>query len=59
MKFQTTQHVAKKSFQNSCTFDMGLSDFHKMVTSVLKSTFNKQKGKFHIETAKTSTMILS
>ena len=32
-----------KSFQNSCTFETGLSDFHKMTLTVLKSSFAKQK----------------
>ena len=31
------------SFQNSCTFEIGLSDFHKMTLTVLKSSFVKQK----------------
>ena len=31
------------SFQNSCTFETGLSDFHKMILTVLKSSFVKQK----------------
>ena len=32
-----------RSFQNSCTFKNGLSDFHKMTLTVLKSSFAKQK----------------
>ena len=32
-----------RSFQNSCTFKTGLSDFHKMTLTVLKSHFEKQK----------------
>ena len=32
-----------RTFQNSCTFETGLSDFHKMTVSVLKSSFAKQK----------------
>ena len=32
-----------RSFQNSCTFETGLSDFHKMTLTVLKSSFAKQK----------------
>ena len=32
-----------RSFQNSCTFETGLSDFHKMTLTVLKSYFGKQK----------------
>ena len=32
-----------KSFQNSCTFETGLSDLHKMTLTVLKSSFAKQK----------------
>ena len=30
-----------RSFQNSCTIETGLSDFHKMTITVLKSTFKK------------------
>ena len=32
-----------RSFQNSCTFETGLSDFLKMTLTVLKSSFAKQK----------------
>ena len=32
-----------RSFQNSCTFETGLSDFHKMTLTVLKSSFAKEK----------------
>ena len=32
-----------RSFQNSCTFEIGLFDFHKMTLMVLKSSFTKQK----------------
>ena len=32
-----------RSFQNSCTFETGPSDFHKMTLTVLKSSFAKQK----------------
>ena len=32
-----------RSFQNSCTFETRLSDFHKMTLTVLKSPFAKQK----------------
>ena len=32
-----------RSFQNSCTFQTGLSDFYKMTLIVLKSSFAKQK----------------
>ena len=32
-----------RSFQNSSTFETGLSDFHKMTLTVLKSFFAKQK----------------
>ena len=33
------------SFQHSCVIETGLSDFHKMVGSVLKTTFQKLKPK--------------
>ena len=32
-----------RSVQNSCTFETGLSDFHKMILTILKSSFLKQK----------------
>ena len=32
-----------RSFKNSCRFQTGFSDFHKMTPSVLKSSFAKQK----------------
>ena len=32
-----------RSFRNSCTFETGLSDIHKMTLTVLKSSFAKQK----------------
>ena len=31
------------SFQNSCVIETGLSDFHKMIVSVMKTTFQKLK----------------
>ena len=34
------------SFQNTSTITTGLSDFHKMVITVLKVTFTKNKPKF-------------
>ena len=30
-----------RSFQNSCTIETGLSDFHKMIVTVMKTTFRK------------------
>ena len=33
------------SFQNSCVIETGLSDFHKMVTTVMKTTFRKMEPK--------------
>ena len=33
------------SFQHSCGIETGLSDFHKMIVSVLKTTFQKLKPK--------------
>ena len=33
------------SFQNSCTIDTGLSDFHKMIATVLKIYFQKREAK--------------
>ena len=34
-----------RSFQNSCVIETGLSDFHKMVTTVMKTTFRKMEPK--------------
>ena len=34
-----------RSFQNTCTVSTGLSDFHKMTITILKSTFQKSKPK--------------
>ena len=30
-----------RSFQNSCVIETGLSDFHKMVVTVMKTTYRK------------------
>ena len=35
----------QKSFQNTSTFETGISDFHKLVVAVLKMYYNKQKPK--------------
>ena len=35
---------SRRSFQNTTVFETGLSDFHKMTVSVLKSHFPKQKS---------------
>ena len=34
-----------RSFQNSCTIKTGLSDFHKMIVTVLKNCFQKREAK--------------
>ena len=34
-----------RSFQNSCVIETGLSDFHKIVTTVMKTTFRKMEAK--------------
>ena len=34
-----------KSFQNTCVLETGLSDFHKLTATVMKSTFRKQRAK--------------
>ena len=34
-----------RSFQNSCAIETGLSDFHKMIVTVMKAYFQKQKSK--------------
>ena len=33
------------SFQNSCAVETGLCDFHKMIVTVMKATFEKLKSK--------------
>ena len=33
------------SFQNSCTIETGISDFHKMIVTVLKIYFQKREAK--------------
>ena len=33
------------SFKNSCVMETGLSDFHKMIVSVMKTSFQKLKPK--------------
>ena len=33
------------SFQNSCSIDTGLSDFHKMIVTILKTYFQKKEPK--------------
>ena len=38
------------SFQNSCVIENGLSDFHRIIVSVMKTTFQKLKPRFNIET---------
>ena len=43
------------SFQNSCVIETGPSDFHKMIVSVMKITFQKLKP---IETAINFLMII-
>ena len=34
-----------RSFQNSCAIEMGLSDFHKMIVTILKTFFQKKEPK--------------
>ena len=34
-----------RSFHNSCEIEMGLSDFHKMIVTVMKSHFQKKEPK--------------
>ena len=36
---------ANRSFQNSCTIETGLFDFHKMIVTLLKIYFQKRKAK--------------
>ena len=36
---------SNRSFQNSCTIETGLSDFHKMIVSVLQIYFQKREAK--------------
>ena len=46
---------SSRSFQDTCTVETGLSDFHKLVVTVLKLYFPKQKP--NIQTSKDSKMI--
>ena len=32
-----------RRFQNSCTIEIGLSDFHKLVVTVMKTTYKKSQ----------------
>ena len=34
-----------RSFQNSCAIETGLSDFHKLVVTVMKTTYKKSQSK--------------
>ena len=34
-----------KSFQNTCVIETGLSDFHKLVVTVMKTTYKKSQPK--------------
>ena len=43
--FTYSLRIAHKSFQNTKVISTGFSDFHKMVVTVLKSTFKKAKPK--------------
>ena len=36
---------SNRSFQNSCTIETGLSDFHKMIVTALKIYFQKREAK--------------
>ena len=46
------------SFQNSCVIETGLSDFHKIIVSVMKNAFQKLKPRlFNIETILNFLMI--
>ena len=36
---------SNRSFQNSCAIEMGLSDFHKMIVTILKTYFQKKEPK--------------
>ena len=52
---------ANRSFQNSCTVETGLSDFHKMNVTALKIYFRKREAKVIlvtkiIETSRTMTL---
>ena len=37
-----------RSFQNSCAIEAGLSDFHKLVVTVMKTTYKKSQTKIII-----------
>ena len=48
---------SKKPFQNTCSISTGISDFHNMVITVLKTTFAKTKPKM-ISIAAINTLII-
>ena len=38
-----------RSFQTSCAIEIGLSDFHKLVVTVMKTTYKKREELLQIE----------
>ena len=36
--------ISYRSFHNSCAIEMGWSDFHKMIVTVVKSYYQKKKN---------------
>ena len=46
------------SFQNSCVIETGLSDFHKMVRTVMKTTYRKLEPKIYIIVASSVFVII-
>ena len=46
LNFPTTMLTTSyRSFHNSCAIEMGLSDFHQMIVTVMKSHFQKKEPK--------------
>ena len=35
--------ICPRNFQNSCAIETGLSDFHKLVVTVMKATYKKSQ----------------
>ena len=52
--------ISVRSFQNSYALETGLSDFHKMTVTILKSYFKKNKLKSYLKgtLGNSQTMIL-
>ena len=48
----------RRSFQNSCVIETGLSDFHRMVVSTMKTSFERLKPRVQLQLQRKMQMIL-